>query len=157
MSKIKQDTGTKTRKRKGWPVGVSDTVLQDLCRRMVHKEWRGKCAFVGTYYRDEPGQGYYCEGEVQWHHLKRRNIPHLKYCPTNGILLCELHHKLAKYKVWRERIEEKIGAEECKWLDMMEMKLFPDFLAEKGMTRNEWRLSQKAYLTELRDGAGERE
>jgi len=36
MSKIKQ--GIKTRKRKGWPAGVSDTLLQDLWRAVVRRE-----------------------------------------------------------------------------------------------------------------------
>jgi hypothetical protein len=143
---------TKTRKRKSWPVGVSDTVLQDLCRCVVRREWGGRCALWGV------SVGTPCAGGVEWHHVKRRRIPHLRYSPANGVMLCQLHHGLIKNRMWQARLYEIVEAHyetpgTVEWLDMMEMKLFPDFLAEKGMTRNEWRLSQKAYLRALLDGA----
>jgi hypothetical protein len=55
-----------------------------------------------------------------------------------------------KYRKWRLILErEIIGDEQMEWLDIQEARLFPDFLAEKGMTRAEWRRSQKQYLQTL--------
>ena len=129
-------------KRSHWPVDVSNTVLLDLCRQVIFDEWDGKCAFHDD--KEEP-----CSGRLEWHHIKRRNIPHLKYSPTNGILLCQAHHKLSRYAIWAKRIEEKIGEDRTEWLDDMERKLFPDFLAERGQTRGEFLKSQKEYLVKL--------
>jgi hypothetical protein len=151
MSKIKQ--GIKTRKRKGWPGGVSDTLLQDLWRAVVRREWEGKCAFEGTYYRDEPGQGYYCDGALECHHIVKRSRLHLKYAPSNGILLCQYHHNLSGLRVWRGRIEERVGADKMEYLDAMEKMLLPEYLSMHGQTRGEFLIYQKGYLRALLDGA----
>ncbi len=138
----------KPRKRSGWPQGVSDTMLQDLWRKVVRSDWNGRCAFIG-YSINSP-----CSGTLECHHVKRRSIPHLKHCPDNGVLLCAAHHGKMKYAIWRKRLEKKIGPEKTEWLDIMEQKLFPVFLAERGQTRGEYLLSQKEYLRELLQAPG---
>jgi hypothetical protein len=129
----------KSHKKSNWPKGVSDSGLQALWRKVVRDSGNNTCAL----------QGYGpCGGALECHHIKRRNIPHLRYSPANGILLCQEHHKKAKLRLWRNRVEAHVGLT-MDWLDLMEVKLFPDFLFEKGMTRKEWLASQKAYLTKL--------
>jgi hypothetical protein len=143
----------KTRKRKGWPVGVSDTGLQDLWRALVRKNCHGNCAFSGHVYEDDPG----CDGPRECHHIVKRSRLHLRYSATNGILLCKRHHDLSPLRVWRKRIEATLSFDEQEWLDGMEKKLLPDYLAEQRQTRGEFLLSQKKLLTALLDGAGEGE
>jgi hypothetical protein len=123
-----------------------DSTLQGLWRQVVRLEWGNRCALAGTYFRDQPGQGHYCEGELECHHEKRRRIPHLRHCPANGVLICQHHHALAKYRVWQERIRTAIGPEKMEYLDAMEQKLFPVFLAEQGLSRTEYLIKQKTDL-----------
>ena len=132
----------KPRKRSGWPRGVSDTMLQDLWRKVVREDWGGVCALKDT------GNGLLeCQGPLECHHIKRRNIPHLRYCPSNGVLLCAAHHGEMKYELWRMALRKLILDPE--WLDIMERKLFPVFLAERGQTRGEYLLAQRDYLRKL--------
>jgi hypothetical protein len=133
-------TKKKIRKRSHWPKGVSDTLLQTLWRKAVLAEWGGLCAL------SESGD---CQGSIECHHIKRRNIPHLKYAPENGIPLCQKHHALAKYRTIRNRIEGMVGPEKMEWLDLMEQKLFPVYLSERGMTRSEYLVWMKDFLTGL--------
>ena len=123
-----------------------DKSLQRLWRKVVLAEWGGGCAFQHT---NSPSP---CEGSVECHHVKRRNIPHLRHCPTNGIPLCQRHHTLAKLRVWRNRIEDMIGAEKMEWLDAQEQMLFPAFLAKHSQTREEYLRSQFVYLKALLKG-----
>ena len=121
--------------------GCSDSVLLALWRKVVRAEWGGKCALVSPL-----GD---CEGSIECHHIKRRNIPHLKYSPSNGVCLCQYHHSKAKYRTWRAMIENAVGLVKMEWLDAQERCLFPDYLAWQEMTRAEWRRYQKGYLQKL--------
>lgn len=132
----------KKRKKSHWPKGVSDTLLQDLWRKIVLSEWGG-CAFHG--------EG--CQGPVECHHIKRRGITHLKYSPSNGIPLCAYHHAEAKYDYFKQLIREKVGPAMMEWLDFKERQLLPDFLASRGQTKKEWLEETKQYLTSLAGGA----
>ena len=130
----------KIRKRSHWPKGVSDTLLQTLWRKAVLAEWGGLCAL------SESGD---CQGSIECHHIKRRNIPHLKYAPANGVPLCQFHHALAKLRKFRVMIEAKVSYENMEWLDGMEQKLFPVYLSERGLTRSEYLVWMRDFLTEL--------
>jgi hypothetical protein len=120
--------------------GCGDKWLQKLWRKVVLAEWGGRCAFHETLW---------CSGVVECHHIKRRGIPHLRHVPTNGIPLCLHHHGEAKYEYFRRLICEKIGEEKSAWLDDMERKLLPDFLAARGQSRKEWLEETKTYLQGL--------
>lgn len=123
----------------------SDSTLQTLWRKVVRAEWRNECAL---------GMGVVglCNGDLECHHEKRRRIPHLRHCPTNGVLLCQYHHGLMKYRAWQIRLQQIIGEDKMEWLDAMEQKLFPAYLQEIGKTRTEYLVAQKAYLTALLNG-----
>lgn len=131
-------------KRSKWPKGVSETVLQDLWRANVRKDWGGVCAFK------DPD----CQGSLECHHIKRRSIRVLRYTPINGALVCEYHHGLLKYRYYQRVLEAKVGEDTMEWLDMMERKLLPDFLAERQQTRKEWLAWTKDYLTKMLNGEG---
>jgi hypothetical protein len=134
----------KTRKRRGWPVGVSDTLLQDLWRAVVRGEWDGRCAFYPVL----------CAGLLECHHVVKRSRLHLRYAPSNGILLCQYHHNLSSLRVWRNQIWDKVGEEKMEYLDAMEKMLLPEYLSMHGQTRGEFLTYQKGYLTALLNGEG---
>ena len=121
----------------------SDSALQKLWRFVVRKEWGEECALHGHDV---------CAGDLECHHIKKRRIPHLRHCPTNGILICQAHHAKAELAHWRRLIEATVGPDKMEWLDMMEAKLFPEFLAEIGATRKEYLWHQKEYLQRLLNG-----
>ena len=118
----------------------SDSTLQTLWRQVVRQEWGGECALLGHDV---------CAGNLECHHVKKRRIPHLRHCPTNGILICQAHHAKAETGYWRRLIEATIGPDKMEWLDMMEQKLFPEFLAELKITRKEYFWNQRDYLRKL--------
>jgi hypothetical protein len=122
------------------PKGCSDSMLMDLWRKAVRKKWEYHCVFAGDML---------CAGEVQCHHIKKRRIPHLRYHPKNGILLCEYHHALAEYEVWRQKIRARIGPETCGILDDLEMMLFKNYLKCYELTRDEFHHNIKRILEDI--------
>jgi len=141
---LRRDMGTGPdvdRKKRKRTVPHDDS-LQRLWRKVVLAEWGGRCALSDPLM-------LVCEGIVECHHIKPRRIPHLRHCPSNGVVLCQYHHGLAKYRIWRTDIERKIGAEKMEWLDAQEQMLFPAFLTKHTQTREEYLRSQFAYLREL--------
>jgi hypothetical protein len=134
------------RKRKAYTVpGASDSTLMALWRKAVKAKWGKECALAGE--TNGPDYKPLCFGAAECHHIKHRRIPHLRYCPENGIPLCKVHHGLAEYGLWRKIIEEKVGGGIMMYLDKLESMLFPDFLKWNAMTRIEWRKLQKNFLT----------
>jgi hypothetical protein len=122
----------------------SDSTLQGLWRKVVRAEWGNKCAFYDAT----------CYGSIQCHHIVKRARPHLRHVPSNGIPLCEFHHAWADTWAGRKRIEWRVGEDKMEWLAEQERKLFPAFLAERGQTRAEYLVAQKAYLQALVNGEG---
>jgi hypothetical protein len=131
------------------PRGVSDTVLQTLWRAVVRKEWGGLCAFLPAEYPGADSQEV-CAGPLECHHIIKRRRPHLKYVPSNGILLCKRHHDMVgEFPSKWHRVSELVGADKIEWLEAQARKRFPDFLIEQGQTRSEWLQTTKAYLKAL--------
>ena len=131
------------------PAGSSETTLMTLWRSCVLAEWGERCAFKGLI--DTAGEGYgECRGKVECHHVKRRGIAPLRYSPSNGVPLCQEHHKKIGLRYYRKAIEELLGPDKMEWLDSLERKLMPDYLRELGLTKWEWLKQQKDYLTSLR-------
>jgi hypothetical protein len=126
-----------------------DSTLQGLWRQVVRAEWGNRCALAGEMFLEPGGMNSVCQGELQCHHIIPRARPHLKHVPANGVLLCASHHNAMKYRVWRDRLDEKIGSYKLEWLEAIEMTLFKDFLSDEGMTRAEYLTAQKVYLQSL--------
>ena len=118
-----------------------DSTLQKLWRKVVRKEWDNRCALRFH------GGGNYCAGPLECHHIIKRTRPHLKHAPTNGILLCKVHHD--QVEGWAAQIAGLLGEDKMEWLRGMQRKLFPEFLRERGQTRIEYLCEQKRYLEAL--------
>lgn len=130
------------------PKAPGDSTLQALWRKVVRQEWAGVCALGDL--------GETCMGDLEAHHIIKRRRPHLKHVPSNGILLCQHHHNLVEtFPSWRHRVSLAIGEDKAEWLEAEARKLFPQFLAERGQTRAEYFIAQKAYLSALLNGGAQ--
>jgi predicted restriction endonuclease len=126
-----------------------DSGLQKLWRQVVRAEWHNRCAMEGTLVHDAVPS---CGGPLECHHIKRRKILHLKHVPSNGVLLCKVHHDLIAYRSWRMVLERILGEDRMEKLDDAERILLPEYLRSIGKTRTEYLIAQKVYLTALLNG-----
>jgi hypothetical protein len=127
-------------KRKHRSPAKSLSYLDDLWREVVRMQWGGKCAVhvLGG-----------CEGRLEAHHFVPRARMLLKHDPQNGVMLCHRAHELARFGAIRKSIEVTLGAERVAYLYDRERVLFKDYLAQKGITRLEFRKRTAAHLKAL--------
>ncbi len=120
------------------PRGVpSDRFLLQLWHDAVMLWWENKCVLSGF-------GG--CKGDLEAHHIKRRNVRPLRYVIANGVPLCIYHHGQIKLRIWQRRLDEIVGPETMEWLDTTETQLLPDYLADHGWTRKGWLLATESFL-----------
>ncbi len=115
----------------------SDSTLQHYWRLAVKKEWGAGCVFHDSE----------CWGDVQCHHIIKRDRIMLKHLPENGIPVCEYHHEyFVPTMAGREAIRKLIGEFRSEMLDGLTMRTSKDYLVAMGMTREEFLTETLASL-----------